>query len=364
MIHEEEQTWTRCGTRLISKTLVAALLFTGAAPANGFTLSTNKAPYRPQTANKISNKVSLPILPRRIPSTQLNVWWFGGTDNSAVTEDDELCELVAVRIERPTSNSRQIAGNIVVRKPVEDVWAILTDYDNLSIHVPNLVESRQVNPQLTLTSEPGDGSYNCRLYQKGAQKIVGFEFGASVTMDMSEKITKRDTPDELREIGFKCVESQFFSEFDGYWRVSPTIDPEDPTQPASNVEYVVLVKPKGPVPVAALEWRIREDVPTNLRAVKLASLELGLQGVLELRQKLRSERDGQVPQPSDMRRRVGRITSAASATRRSVGASLETALVNAQSVRQERQFTSRLAPVRVSWEEDETMAKYLKNKRS
>lgn len=35
-----------------------------------------------------------------------------------------------------------------------------------------------------------------------------------------------------------------------------------------------LTRPKGPVPVGALEWRIREDVPTNLRAVKLASENL------------------------------------------------------------------------------------------
>ncbi|EKU20938.1 hypothetical protein NGA_0121700 [Nannochloropsis gaditana CCMP526] len=38
--------------------------------------------------------------------------------------------------------------------------------------------------------------------------------------------------------------------------------------------YMVNVKPKGPVPVGALEWRIKEDVPTNLRAVKVASEKL------------------------------------------------------------------------------------------
>lgn len=37
---------------------------------------------------------------------------------------------------------------------------------------------------------------------------------------------------------------------------------------------MVNVKPKGPVPVGALEWRIKEDVPTNLRAVKVASEKL------------------------------------------------------------------------------------------
>ncbi len=35
--------------------------------------------------------------------------------------------------------------------------------------------------------------------------------------------------------------------------------------------YSVFVRPKGPVPVIALEWRIREDVPRNLLAVKLAA---------------------------------------------------------------------------------------------
>jgi hypothetical protein len=74
-----------------------------------------------------------------------------------------------------------------------------------------------------------------------------------------------------RGIGFTCVDSFFFSEFDGEWRVVETmVDGECCTM----VSYSVDVKPRGPVPVAALEWRIREDVPTNLRAVKKASMEI------------------------------------------------------------------------------------------
>merc|ERR1711862_991723 len=42
-------------------------------------------------------------------------------------------------------------------------------------------------------------------------------------------------------------------------------------------------RPKGPVPVVALEWRIREDVPTNLRAVKKAAIDVGKEGVLKMR---------------------------------------------------------------------------------
>ena len=61
--------------------------------------------------------------------------------SESVNQDGDSCELVAVRIERTSPNSRKIAGEITVDTPIADVWAILTDYDRLAVHVPNLVES-------------------------------------------------------------------------------------------------------------------------------------------------------------------------------------------------------------------------------
>lgn len=231
-------------------------------------------------------------------STSLNVWWFGGTPGQSETSTSgEECELVAVRIDRTSANSRRIAGEIVVEADLMDVWAILTDYDELSVHVPNLVASNRISDE---GGEAGDGSHKCRLYQRGAQKIIGFEFGADVTMDMRESIvvagqsgkstnTHDSEPNavpshnlfpEERRIDFKCVDSQFFSEFDGTWRVVQMPDNPFTGKQETTVSYTVEVRPKGPVPVAALEWRIREDVPTNLRAVKKAATEVGLEGVL------------------------------------------------------------------------------------
>lgn len=359
MKNQQQKLCTRCGIRLLSRNLIIVLLLGFSTPLNCFIQSVAK-PLKSQT---LKEKITLSILPKRYKESQLNANWFGIADTIADNNND-TSESIDITIKRPTSNSRLISGSIMVRRPVDDVWAILTDYDNLSIHVPNLVESRQVNPSLESISEPGDGTYTCRLYQKGAQKIIGFDFVASVTMDMTEDIHKKDTPSELRQIGFKCVESQFFSEFDGYWKVTPSTDPADPTQVYSNVEYIVLVKPKGPVPVAALEWRIREDIPINLKAVKHASIKLGREGVQELRQTIRTERNGLPGRSIDMRRQFGRLTSAASETSKNVGDKLGTAVMNATSARQDRQLTPRLAPVRVRWEDDETMAKYLKNKRS
>jgi hypothetical protein len=84
----------------------------------------------------------------------------------------EECELVAVRIDRTSANSRRIAGEISMDTSVTNAWRILTDYNNLSTHVPNLMESKVIQNQSRGTI-PGDGQHKCRLFQKGAQKIVG-----------------------------------------------------------------------------------------------------------------------------------------------------------------------------------------------
>ena len=192
---------------------------------------------------------------------------------------------VDVTIERTSSNSRRIAGEAVAHAPLEDVWAILTDYDNLSTHVPNLVESKRIVPRGgsgrrvrggiggRVRARPGDGLYQCRLYQRGAQKVLGFKFGADVTMDMSERI---DSNGGLA-IDFKCVDSQFFSKFDGAWTLEALDDHR------TIVRYVVDVRPKGPVPVTVLEGRIRKEVPTNVLAVVAAAMAVGGRVADELR---------------------------------------------------------------------------------
>jgi len=234
----------------------------------------------PITSNSIIDK-------RKKSVSALNVWFFGGSDNES-EHNDESCELVPIRIERTSANSRKIAGEITVPTPLEDVWAILTDYDRLAVHVPNLVQSKIVSS--SSPGEQGDGEYTCRLYQQGAQKIVGFQFGADVTMDMKEKVIVGPPSSEIagtppypeqRQISFKCVDSFFFKNFDGTWMASEVVD--ETGQILTKLAYAVDVRPKGPVPVAALEWRIREDVPTNLRAVKKAALDVGEVGVMATR---------------------------------------------------------------------------------
>ena len=144
------------------------------------------------------------------------------------------------------------------------------DYGNLATHVPNLVES-------TLKPHPRGGT---RLFQEGAQKIAGFQFSASLTMDMTELAEEGARPEAPKSrISFALVDSAMFAAFDGEWRVQPYSRVRSKADPSrfeykTKLSYRVNITPKGLVPVPALEWRIREDVPVNLAAVKAAAERL------------------------------------------------------------------------------------------
>eukprot|EP01035_Chromulina_nebulosa_P018638 gene18638-24379_t len=174
-----------------------------------------------------------------------------------------------VTIESPSLNSRKITASILIDGTIDDVWSILTDYNNLATHVPNLVRSY-------LIPSPTN---SIRLFQEGAQRIIGFDFKASVVMDMIEEPVDDSRALQEKKLSFKLVESIMFANFEGTWSMkyanrSQRIDPitqETITTYKTLLTYTVLVKPKGVVPVIALEWRIKEDIPPNLRGIKLAA---------------------------------------------------------------------------------------------
>ncbi len=140
-------------------------------------------------------------------------------------------------------------------------------------------------------------------------------------MDMTEKMA----PNGDRAIAFKCVDSQFFNEFDGQWTVKELVGADG--KPETICYYTVDVRPKGPVPVAALEWRIREDVPSNLRAVKAATLKIHAPNTLTLSKA--------TSLPSIQASRAKQMTRASQSNQ------------------------GRLEPILLDWDRDETMAKYL-----
>lgn len=208
---------------------------------------------------RISNSV---LNVAHLTSSKQDLYMAFGYDNKPST----------VVIESPSINSRRITSSILIDADIDVVWSLLTDYNNLATHVPNLVRS------FIVPSSPG----NIRIFQEGAQKIIGFDFRASLSMDMTEESGNALGDDlqsqQMRKIGFKLVESSMLSSFDGEWvlrchsrkRVFDAVKNNYIYRYKTKLTYSVFVRPKGPVPVLALEWRVKEDIPTNLIAVKNA----------------------------------------------------------------------------------------------
>ena len=64
-----------------------------------------------------------------------------------------------------------------------------------------------------------------------------------------------------------------FEAFSGEWRLKGG---RVGRRAATELSYSVDITPKGVVPVPAIEWRIREDVPVNLAGLKRAIEKLPL----------------------------------------------------------------------------------------
>ncbi len=228
------------------------------------------------------------------------VGMFGGRGGltSSISSERELSDVL---IEAPSLQSRRISATILVDGEIDEVWKILTDYNNLAYHVPNLVQSYVVQDRVASKYSYKNPNFqkddideidtDVRIFQEGAQKIMGFDFRANLKMDMQAKPVgyassvagggraKAGREVTSRSLGFTLADSFMFSAFDGSWTVRKhsrvpvnggQLGQSDATRVWSQLTYSVLVKPRGPVPVAALEWRIKEDVPTNLLAVKKA----------------------------------------------------------------------------------------------
>lgn len=156
-----------------------------------------------------------------------------------------------VVIERPLPNRRVVSSGILIHAPLDTVWNVLSDYSRLADYIPNLAISK-------LQPHPKGG---IRLQQCGVQKILGFEFKAAVTMDMTEVSASSGSS---RAIDFNLVESRDFKVFEGTWLMELSPDDADKTV----LQYRVTIVPRGMVPVKAIEWRIGEDIPGNMDAVK------------------------------------------------------------------------------------------------
>jgi ribosome-associated toxin RatA of RatAB toxin-antitoxin module len=152
---------------------------------------------------------------------------------------------VEVHTEKLEGRQRRLLASIDLPFQLDQVWQVLTDYDNLASFIPNLSQSQRLH-------HPQGG---IRLEQIGAQCFLNVKFCARVVLDMVEVF-----PQELR---FSMVEGDF-RQFEGQWQLVPVV-----TQGilGTRLTYNVLIQPPRAMPAGLIERHIRHDLSQNLKAI-------------------------------------------------------------------------------------------------
>lgn len=206
-----------------------------------------------------------------------------------------------VRIERAPSNAVRIFTGIDVQAPMQRVWDVLTDYENLHKVVPSLVH----NEVLQNFSNGG-----ARLAQTGSATVLpGIRFTAKMVLDVNVYYEDSPIPDSqiADHLGEKASSDdvhQFDSElplvrgvfprpyaltslphrgitmvnvvdspgdfehYQGVWRLQPLLGCSPSGREMSRLTYAVEIKPKGILPVKLIERRIASDLKMNIQAIR------------------------------------------------------------------------------------------------
>ncbi|WP_255104808.1 MULTISPECIES: SRPBCC family protein [unclassified Synechococcus] len=150
-------------------------------------------------------------------------------------------------MERLPQGARRLAVQLRLELPPPQIWAVLTDYENLSRFIPNLSTSR-------LLWRRGN---TVGLEQVGCQQFCGLRFSARVELELQEHHDDGLLSFSMREGDFR--------RFEGAWQVSG--------EPGgSRLLYELTVQGRQGMPIGLIEQRLREDLAANLRAVQREAL--------------------------------------------------------------------------------------------
>ncbi|MEM9003370.1 MAG: SRPBCC family protein [Cyanobacteria bacterium P01_F01_bin.86] len=165
---------------------------------------------------------------------------FSMDDAAPLASDVDL----AIATEKLNGRSRRICASISVPCSIEQVWQVLTDYDNLADFIPNLTTSRRL----------GESDSGTLLEQIGAQCFLNIQFCARVVLNMVEQF-----PDHL---GFTMVEGDFKA-FEGAWKLEA-----GEAEGMTRLVYELIVCPPRAIPVLLIERHLRRDLAQNLQAIR------------------------------------------------------------------------------------------------
>ena len=145
-------------------------------------------------------------------------------------------------VSQAEGRQRQITAKIWIPRSVEQVWQILTSYDELAEFIPSLTQSRQIE-------HPQGG---IRIEQIGSEALLRIKFCARVVLDMVEQFPN--------QIDFEMVEGDF-KQFCGSWMLQPA-------NGGTDLCYTVSIVPPRAMPVGLVERKLKSGLVANLTAIR------------------------------------------------------------------------------------------------
>jgi ribosome-associated toxin RatA of RatAB toxin-antitoxin module len=156
-------------------------------------------------------------------------------------------DTIQQEMERLPQGARRLAVQLRLGVDPQWIWAVLTDYANLSRYIPNLTSSRQLWRR----------GNRVGLEQVGTQQICGLRFSAQVELELVED---RDAG----ELRFAMSRGDF-RRFEGVWRIRSQGQGD---QLVTSLVYELTVQGRAGMPIGLIEQRLRDDLASNLRGVQ------------------------------------------------------------------------------------------------
>ena len=168
-----------------------------------------------------------------------------GLPQLAVGSSAASCTLDTIQqeMERLPGGTRRLAVQLRTDLDPQWLWAVLTDYDQLSRFIPNLQTSRLLWRRANVVG----------LEQEGAQTFMGLRFKARVQLELTELL-------EERRLSFVMSKGDF-RRFEGAWQIGVGAA-------GTTLLYDLTVQGCVGMPIGLIEQRLREDLAANLRAVQ------------------------------------------------------------------------------------------------
>jgi ribosome-associated toxin RatA of RatAB toxin-antitoxin module len=183
------------------------------------------------------------LLQTQLPQTQAL------TMGSSPPQLESCClDTIQQEMERLPGGCRRLAVQLRIGLDPESIWAVLTDYDNLSRFIPNLQSSRQLWRRGEVVG----------LEQEGAQTFMGLRFKARVQLELTEHRAQQ-------RLSFVMTKGDF-RRFEGAWQIGGA------STETTTLFYELPVQGCVGMPIGLIEQRLREDLAANLRAVQQEAL--------------------------------------------------------------------------------------------